>query len=64
MGGYGWLIKVGCVVGVVGSKLRNNHGCSVSPVSGDGCVVGSLFPIMSVFFPYGVVGGGWVGMVG
>ena len=50
---------------MVGSKLRNNHGCLVSPVSGDGFVVGSLFPIMSVFFlmVWLVVGGlvGWLG---
>ena len=51
--------------GVVGSKLRINHGCFVSPVSGDGFVVGSLFPMMSVFIlmVWLVVGGlvGWVG---
>ena len=53
------------MVGVVGSKLRNNDGCFVSPVSGDGFVVGSLFPMMSVFMlmVWLVVGGlaGWVG---
>ena len=60
-----WLIKVDGVVGVVGSKLRINHGCLVSPVSDD-VFVGRfhVFHYVIVFFPYGVVGGVWVGMVG
>ena len=49
---------------MVPSKLRNNHGCFVSPLSGDGFVGGFLvFHYVSVL-PYGVVGGGWVGGVG
>ena len=51
------------LVGVL-SRLRNNTGYFVSPLSGVGFVGGfPVYPHVSVL-PYCVVGGGWVGLVG
>ena len=60
-----WLMKVDGVVGVVGSKLRINHGCLVSPVS-DVVFVGR-FPVFHYVIVFSLmvwlVVGGWVWLV-
>ena len=64
VGGWGCLVHQDRVGGVVPSRLRGNNGCFVSPLSGDGFVGGfPVYPNVRVFL-YGVLGGGWVGLVG